>query len=92
MSVQFVKKEDDYAAFYIARLESPTGGVYEIDPFADGCQMEVSHQTKGGRNGFGLSIRSGKHQKVLHVGTCGETESFLRLIKRELKPWFWAQE
>jgi hypothetical protein len=92
MAVEFIENRDDFGTFWTARVHSPTSGtMVTINPFQP-LEMLVSHQTKGKAHGFGLTFTSGKNRRTLQIGSMGETETFLREIKRELgAKWFWAQ-
>lgn len=92
MAVEFIENRDDFGTFWTARVHSPTSGtMVTINPFQP-LEMAVSHQTKGKAHGFGLTFTSGKNRRTLQIGSMGETETFLREIKRELgAKWFWSQ-
>jgi hypothetical protein len=93
MAVEFIENYDDFGSFWTARVHSPTSGtMVTINPFQP-LEMVVSHQTKGKAHGFGVTFTSGKNKRTLQVGSVGETETFLREIKRELGAnWFWSQD
>ena len=92
MPITFHQKRDEFGDYWTARIESPYGAVYNVDPFSP-LECSISHQTKGGKHGFGVKFSAGKNCKVLQVGTVGEAEDFLGNIKRELSPrWFWKQD
>jgi hypothetical protein len=93
MAVCFIEKHIDNCSFCAARIEGPNGGMpIDISPF-ETLECSVSHQTKGKAKGFGLLFTTGKTNRAIHVGTIGETEKFLRLIKSKLQNnWFWEQK
>ena len=91
MPVTFQQKDDEFGSYWIARVESPNGGIFNVDPFTP-LECSVSHQSKGGKNGFGVRFSIKNTHKVLHVGTCGEAEDLLREIKSNLTPRFWKQD
>jgi len=91
MSVIFNKHTDENGIFYTATVNSPSGSFYNVDPWTH-MEVRVVNQYKRGKNGFGLAFTSKKNQKVLTVGTRGETEHFLREIKSKLNSQsFWSQ-
>jgi hypothetical protein len=92
MAVTFHQKRDDFGNYWAARIESPYGGVFNVDPFTP-LECAISHQSKGGKNGFGLKLTTGKNSRVLQIGTIGAAEEFLREVKNTLSPrWFWKQD
>lgn len=92
MPVTFQQKLDEFGDYWAARIESPYGGVFNVNPFAP-LECSISHQSKGGKRGFGVKFSSGKNCRVLQVGTVGEAEDFLRDIRTSLNPrWFWKQD
>ena len=93
MAVEFIENRDDFGSFWTARVHSPTsGGMVTITPF-EPLECSISHQTKGKAHGFGVTFMSGKNKRTLQVGSVGETEMFLREIKRKLGAnWFWSQD
>lgn len=92
MPVTFHQKRDEFGNYWVARVESPYGGVFNVDPFTP-LECSISHQSKGGKRGFGVKFITGKNCRVLQVGTVGEATEFLREIKTELSPrWFWKQD
>ena len=91
MSVVFNQHTDENGMFYTATVTSPLGGSYNVDPW-NSMEAKVVNQYKRGRDGFGIAFISKKSQRVLTVGTLGETEKFLREIKTKLNSQsFWAQ-
>jgi hypothetical protein len=92
MPVTFQQKRDEFGDYWTARIESPYGGIINVDPFSP-LECSISHQTKGKKQGFGVKFSTGKNCRVLQVGTVGEAESFLRDIKTTLgERWFWKQD
>jgi hypothetical protein len=90
MPITFEKNTDDLGSYVVARVEGPNGGVFTIDPYTP-IECSVSHQSKRGKNGFGVKFSIKNTHKVLHVGTAGEAETLLREIKSNLTPRFWKQ-
>ena len=90
MPITFHQNDDDLGSYWTARIDSPYGGVFTIDPYTP-VECSVSHQKKGGKYGFGVKFSIKNTHKVLHIGTAGEAEDFLREIKSRLTPSFWKQ-
>ena len=92
MAVCFIENNNEFGSFWTARIDGPNGGIpIVINPF-ETLECSVSHQTKGKAKGFGVLFTTGKTNRAIHVGTIGETEKFLRLIKSKLHDkWFWEQ-
>ena len=91
MPVTFQQNTDELGSYWVARVESPYGSTFTIDPYTP-VECSISHQAKRGKNGFGVKFNINKTQKVLQVGTIGEAEHLLREIKSSLTPRFWKQE
>lgn len=92
MPVEFIQKRDEFGSFFEARVHSPYGGMIDINPF-EPTEVTISHQNKGGRNGFGVKFTNGKQSRVLQVKSLGEATDFLREVRNSLsKQWFWKQE
>jgi hypothetical protein len=91
MPITFNKIDDEFGSYWVAEVASPYGGIFTVDPFTP-LECSVCHQTKGGKNGFGVRFSIKNTHKVLHVGTAGEAENLLREIKSNLTPRFWRQQ
>jgi len=92
MAVEFIRERDTLGEFYTARVHSPLGSTIRIDP-SQSLECSITHQTKGKKDGFGVKFASGKHCRVLQIGSIGEATKFLRDIKTELGSarWFFEQ-
>jgi hypothetical protein len=91
MSVEFVKKRDEFGTFFAGRVHSPYGGMIDVNPF-EPTEMYISHQYKGRKHGFGVKITSGKQSRVLQVRSLGEAAQFMNTVQAHLnKRWFWDQ-
>ena len=92
MAVEFIRERDTLGEFYTARVHSPLGSSIRIDP-SQSLECSITHQTKGKKHGFGVKFASGKHCRVLQIGSIGEATKFLRSIKADFQTakWFFQQ-
>ena len=92
MTVEFLKRANDFGLYDIARIHGPTGKHVDVSPFSP-LECKISHQTKGKYHGFGVAFISGKNHRVIQIGSLGETIKFMNDLKAGINSYkgFFAQ-
>ena len=87
MSVSFKEYTD---GLIIATIVSPSGALYEVDPYAP-LEAKVSARSRGGPKCYNVTLSSGKRQTIMAGLSRGEATEFLHEIKTRLNSQFWSQ-
>ena len=79
---------DDLGTFTMMRIHGLTNWV-DINPFQAPPECSITHRL---HKGFSITFDSEKVRRNLQIGTVGETEIFIREIKKLLNSrWYWNQ-